>query len=85
MEMWEHRGDAPVTLKQRNEGQLPIISDVSAKILRMHKFDQMNEQQTDGWRSMSASTSPKIMGIQFYFFFKMDCNSKGTKSLKVCL
>lgn len=25
MEMWEHRGDAPVTLKQRNEGQLPII------------------------------------------------------------
>ena len=68
MEMWEHRGDAPVTLKQRNEGKLPIISDVSAKILRMHKFDQMNEQQTDGWR-MSASTSPKIMGIQFWFFF----------------
>lgn len=37
MEMWEHRGDAPVTLKQRNEGKLPIIINVSAKILRMHK------------------------------------------------
>ena len=37
MEMWEHRGDAPVTLKQRNEGKLPIIIYVSAKILRMHK------------------------------------------------
>ena len=37
MEMWEHRGDAPVTLKQRNEGKLPIIINVSAKILRMHR------------------------------------------------
>ena len=37
MEMWEHRGGAHVTVKQRNEGKLPIIINVSAKILRMHK------------------------------------------------
>lgn len=37
VQTWEQRGDAPVTLRQRNEGKLLIIRDVSAKILRIHK------------------------------------------------
>lgn len=37
MEVCGSTEDRPPNLKQRNEGKLPVISDVSAKILRMHK------------------------------------------------
>lgn len=37
MEVCGSTEDRPPNLKQRIEGKLPVISDVSAKILRMHK------------------------------------------------